>query len=64
MKKILDILKWHPKEEYNFEIPETNSNEDNKIKESKIQEKDDTNVPAEPKKIFPSLDINLEYMRF
>lgn len=63
MKKILDILKWHPKEEYNFEIPETNSNEDNKIKESKIQEKDDTNVPAEPKKIFPSLDINLEYIK-
>ena len=67
MKKILDILKWHPKKEYNFTIPEADSTQDNKDKKDipnvEVQNSNDPNSPIEPSKVFPSIDINLEYIK-
>ncbi len=44
---------YHPPVEYNFELP----NED------EIQHDLDTNESKEPVKIYPSLNVNIEYLR-
>ena len=55
MKNLIDLLKWQPKKEYNFSIPEAHSSQDNKDNENNSSTNETQNV-------FTSLSKNLEYI--
>lgn len=55
LKKILDLFTWKPEVEYHFSLPEENSN----LKQEKNYEQNSTMS----KTIFPSLQVNLDYIK-
>jgi len=62
MKNLIDLLKWQPKKEYNFSIPEADSSQDNKDKQNN-ENTQNNNLINETKTVFPSIDVNLEYIK-
>ena len=54
-KKILDSFTWKPHETYDFSIAQ--------VEEKSIKDENTSKPLEEKKKVFPSLDVNLEYIK-